>query len=49
LGDLKPRQWRYLTEEEIQELKGNKVPKMEQKPRAKLPVRRADTPFNKRK
>ena len=49
LGDLKPRQWRYLTEEEIQELKGNKVPKMEQKPRAKRPVRRADTPFNKRK
>ena len=35
LGDLKPRQWRYLTDEEIRELKGDKVPKMEQKPRPK--------------
>lgn len=25
LGDLKPRQWRYLTEEEVKELKGEKV------------------------
>ncbi|MCB0102479.1 MAG: rRNA pseudouridine synthase [Anaerolineales bacterium] len=42
LGDLKPRQWRYLTEEEVMELKGDHVPKMEQKPRAKrsMPARR---------
>ncbi|MBI5823096.1 MAG: rRNA pseudouridine synthase [Chloroflexi bacterium] len=29
LGSLKPRQWRYLTGDEIAELKGDKVPKME--------------------
>lgn len=40
LGELKPRQWRYLTEDEIRELKGDKVPKMEQKPRSKRTVRR---------
>ncbi|GAB4398645.1 MAG: hypothetical protein OHK003_21360 [Anaerolineales bacterium] len=40
LGDLKPRQWRYLTEDEVRELKGDKVPKMEQKPRSKRAVRR---------
>jgi len=40
LGDLKPRQWRYLTEDEVRELKGDKVPKMEQKPRSKRTVRR---------
>lgn len=40
LGDLKPRQWRYLTEDEVRELKGDKVPKMEQKPRSKRDVRR---------
>jgi 23S rRNA pseudouridine2605 synthase len=27
LGNLKPRQWRYLTREEIQELKGNQTSK----------------------
>lgn len=41
LGDLKPRQWRYLTADEVRELKGDKVPKMEQKPRSKRTVRRA--------
>lgn len=40
LGDLKPRQWRYLTEDEVRELKGEKVPKMESKPRAKRVLRR---------
>lgn len=49
LGDLKPRQWRYLTEDEILDLKGDKVPKMEQKPRLKRPVRRTDPALNKRK
>lgn len=39
LGELKPRQWRYLTEDEIHELKGDKVPAMEPKPRMKRPVR----------
>lgn len=40
IGDLKPRQWRYLTPDEISDLKGDKVPKMQAKPRAKRPVRR---------
>lgn len=40
LGDLKPRQWRYLTEDEIRSLKGENVPKMETKPRSKRPARR---------
>ncbi|NOH03205.1 MAG: rRNA pseudouridine synthase [Chloroflexi bacterium] len=31
LGDLKPRQWRYLTEEEVSELKGQNVPRMSQR------------------
>lgn len=39
LGSLKPRQWRYLTEEEVRELKGEKVPKIEQKVRAKKTAR----------
>jgi len=34
LGDLKPRQWRYLTEDEVEELKGGKG-KMIAKPRDK--------------
>jgi 23S rRNA pseudouridine2605 synthase len=29
LGSLKPRQWRHLTENEVMELKGEKVPTME--------------------
>jgi 23S rRNA pseudouridine2605 synthase len=29
LGSLKPRQWRHLTEKEVMELKGEKVPTME--------------------
>lgn len=33
LGDLKPRQWRYLTDEEIRGLKGESVPALGQKPR----------------
>lgn len=41
LGELKPRQWRYLTEDEVRELKGDKVPTMEAKSRPKRPVRRA--------
>lgn len=40
LGVLKPRQWRYLTEDEIRELKGDKVPKIERKSRPKRPARR---------
>ena len=40
LGDLKPRQWRYLTEDEIRELKGENVPKMEQKSMKPRPPRR---------
>lgn len=39
LGSLKPRQWRYLTEDEVRELKGEKVPKIEQRVRAKKFVR----------
>lgn len=39
LGDLKPRQWRYLTEEEVLDLKGQNVPKMNQRraPRSRQP------------
>ena len=38
LGDLKPRQWRYLTESEVHELQGEKgkiiiIPKVRDKPR----------------
>lgn len=39
LGSLKPRQWRYLTEDEVRELKGEKVPKIEQRVRARKSVR----------
>jgi 23S rRNA pseudouridine2605 synthase len=31
LGSLKPRQWRHLTETEVKELKGEKVPTMERR------------------
>jgi 23S rRNA pseudouridine2605 synthase len=31
LGSLKPRQWRHLTENEVKELKGEKVPTMERR------------------
>ena len=31
LGSLKPRQWRHLTEHEVAELKGEKVPTMEKR------------------
>jgi 23S rRNA pseudouridine2605 synthase len=31
LGSLKPRQWRHLTEEEVKELKGEKVPTMDRR------------------
>jgi 23S rRNA pseudouridine2605 synthase len=31
LGSLKPRQWRHLTESEVMELKGEKVPTMEKR------------------
>jgi 23S rRNA pseudouridine2605 synthase len=31
LGSLKPRQWRHLTENEVAELKGTKVPTMERR------------------
>lgn len=40
LGDLKPRQWRYLTEDEIRALKGENVPKMERRPGTKKMARR---------
>lgn len=39
LGSLKPRQWRYLTEDEVRELKGEKIPKIEQRVRARKSVR----------
>ncbi|MDP1716078.1 MAG: pseudouridine synthase [Anaerolineales bacterium] len=35
LGNLKPRQWRYLTADEVDELKGDKVPKIKQMVRTK--------------
>lgn len=35
LGDLKPRQWRYLTEDEVRELKGGAAATFERKPRPK--------------
>lgn len=35
LGGLKPRQWRYLTAEEVAELKGEDVPKMGRRPGTK--------------
>jgi len=31
LGSLKPRQWRHLTEDEVKELKGDKVPTMDKR------------------
>ncbi|MBV5322513.1 MAG: hypothetical protein JZU60_01605, partial [Ilumatobacteraceae bacterium] len=31
LGSLKPRQWRHLTEKEVMDLKGEKVPTMERR------------------
>jgi 23S rRNA pseudouridine2605 synthase len=40
LGDLKPRQWRYLTPEEVSELQGKNVPTMKPISRAKRPVKR---------
>lgn len=39
LGSLKPRQWRYLTEDEVRELKGEKVRKVEQKVPSKRPAK----------
>jgi 23S rRNA pseudouridine2605 synthase len=39
LGSLKPRQWRYLTEDEVRELKGEKVPKIMERGRARKPAR----------
>lgn len=41
LGELKPRQWRYLTEDEVRELKGDNVPKMTRTVRPKRPLRKA--------
>lgn len=38
LGDLKPRQWRFLTEDEIRELRGEKV-KVELKARSRRAVK----------
>ena len=35
LGDLKPRQWRYLTEEEVRELKGEEVPTINKRIRSR--------------
>jgi len=39
LGNLKPRQWRYLTEDELSELKGKNVPKIGERIRKKRPAR----------
>lgn len=45
LGSLKPRQWRYLTGDEIAELKGNKVPVIGERARAARPnLKRGDRP-----
>lgn len=40
LGDLKPRQWRYLTKDEVRELKGGAAATFERKPRPKRVSRR---------
>ena len=40
LGDLKPRQWRYLTEEEVSALKSSKGTRFERKPSSKPRTRR---------
>lgn len=40
LGNLKPREWRYLTGDEVDALKGRDAPKVERKPRAKTVTRR---------
>ncbi len=37
LGNLKPRQWRYLTADEIASLKGEEAPKMPVAPRTRKP------------
>ncbi|WKZ38058.1 MAG: pseudouridine synthase [Anaerolineales bacterium] len=39
LGSLKPRQWRFLTEDEVRELKGEKVLKITERVRSRKPVR----------
>jgi 23S rRNA pseudouridine2605 synthase len=39
LGSLKPRQWRFLTEGEVRELRGENVPKIQQRTRGRKPVR----------
>ena len=39
LGTLKPREWRYLTKEEVAELKGEPKPPMLKTPRVKKPAR----------
>lgn len=39
LGSLKPRQWRFLTEDEVRELRGENVPKIQQRTRGRKPVR----------
>lgn len=45
LGSLKPRQWRYLTGDEIAELKGDKVPVIGERARAARPnLKRGDRP-----
>ncbi|MBI3165461.1 MAG: rRNA pseudouridine synthase [Chloroflexi bacterium] len=40
LGNLKPREWRYLTGDEVDALEGRDAPKVERKPRAKTVTRR---------
>ncbi len=40
LGDLKPREWRHLTGDEVNALMGKSVPAKERKPRPKPTVRR---------
>lgn len=42
LGSLKPRQWRYLTEDEISELKGETIPKLSDRNRGKRPGLKGD-------
>lgn len=43
LGSLKPRQWRYLTGDEIAELKGDKVPVISERTRARKPAFKDDS------
>lgn len=44
LGSLKPRQWRYLTGDEVAELKGDKVPVIGERAPRRLTLKSGDRP-----